>query len=332
MRNEVFDAVDRLLAAVCPPNIVRAIETGSDHAGLWQALEESGFIDALVPENAGGVGLSLADALPVAELCGRHAVPVPLAETMVLRGLLAGAGIAIPRGSIGFGSSIGQESGNFCSSRISCGQVADWALVGSDRHFKLLARADASVMPTGFLLDAVMRWPKEAFDRAASIVLPMDGLLPHAFVKAAQLSGALSSVFERTLHFANDRQQFGKSIGKFQAIQHQLAVMAEHVMAADMAVEMAATQSGVAYDPLRIAIAKARASEAAVEVTALGHSIHGAIGFTREYDLQLFTRRLNAWRRDAGSESYWHDVAGEFLLRCPSPLSLDLLRQATDAR
>ena len=144
---------------------------------------------------------------------------------------------------------------------------------------------------------------------------------------AAQMAGAMQRVVEMTLQFANDRQQFGRPLGKFQAIQHQLAVMAEQVSAARMAAQIGCSAPGT----INAAIAKARASEAAVEVTALAHSIHGAIGFTSDHDLQLFTRRLHAWRLQAGSESYWHEVLGLAVLNSPfgetgQPHTLDMLR------
>ena len=67
--------------------------------------------------------------------------------------------------------------------------------------------------------------------------------------------------------------------------------------------------------------------EAAVEVAALSHSIHGAIGFTAEFDLQLYTRRLHLWRQVGGSESHWHAVLGAALVDQHDGLALDLLRE-----
>lgn len=64
-------------------------------------------------------------------------------------------------------------------------------------------------------------------------------------------------------------------------------------------------------------------------VTELAHAIHGAIGFTEEYDLQLFTRRLHAWRLTAGSEAYWQALAGQALMSHEG-MTLDLIRQITD--
>ena len=86
---------------------------------------------------------------------------------------------------------------------------------------------------------------------------------------------------------------------------------------------------GAPVSSVAVATAKARCSEAALVVSELAHAIHGAIGFTAEYDLQLYTRRLHAWRQAAGSESYWHDVAGSALLEHQG-LTLDMVRRITD--
>ena len=80
----------------------------------------------------------------------------------------------------------------------------------------------------------------------------------------------------------------------------------------------------------QLSVRQALPSEAALEAAAIAHSIHGAIGFTAEFDLQLYTRRLHAWRQAAGSESYWHTVLGEELVDRRDGLALDLVRAATD--
>jgi len=112
------DAVKALLTDHCTPAVVRAIEAGQPRAALWQQLEASGFADALVPESAGGSGLSLTEMYPVLELCGTIAVPVPLGETLLARGLLAHAGVPAPRGSVVFGT--GQLASD---GRLHCAQV-----------------------------------------------------------------------------------------------------------------------------------------------------------------------------------------------------------------
>jgi acyl-CoA dehydrogenase len=149
-----------------------------------------------------------------------------------------------------------------------------------------------------------------------------------AVVTAAQIVGALERVLELTLAFANQRVQFGRPIGKFQAIQHQLAVMAEQVAAARMAAQLGCAGDGLQPDRLRAAVAKARCSEAAALVAPMAHAIHGAIGITAELDLQLFTRRLHVWRLEYGSETAWHRVLGQAVLEAPETLSLDFMRRA----
>ena len=190
------------------------------------------------------------------------------------------------------------------------------------------------VTPAAFCLDAGLQWPAAQMQAAPLLDLQLpegnDLRTLQACLSASQLSGALMAVFQRTLQYANERNQFGRPIGKFQAIQHQLAVMSEHVFAARMAAQLGCSGEGIAPVRLRVAVAKARTSEAALVVAELGHSIHGAIGFTEEYDLQLWTRRLHAWRQTAGTESYWHDVAGACLVQQHQGLTLDLLRQTTD--
>lgn len=327
MRDEIVEGFGRVVAEVCPPDRVHAIEGGADHSALWETLEESGFLDALVPEAAGGVGLSIHDAAPIAELAGQYAVPVPLAETVVIRGLLAAAGIERPQGSIAFGARAHEEDGGTVCRGIIEGARADHVLTAFGDGWRLLPTADATVVQPG--LEATLRWDAAMSDATRTVAPAIDPQVAEALTRALQLAGALGAVLERTLGYANDRQQFGRPIGKFQAIQHQLAIMAEHVFAARMAAEVAATRGDFAIDPLRTAIAKARASEAAAEVAALSHSIHGAIGFTREYDLQLHTRRLHAWRRAAGAEGYWQQRIGAGLIAHPGP-SLDFLRQLTD--
>jgi len=104
-------------------------------------------------------------------------------------------------------------------------------------------------------------------------------------------------------------------------------VMAEHVAAGCMAAE-AAFSSGEKGLPgiAACAAAKARTSEAAQLVATIAHAIHGAIGVTAEYDLQLSTRRLHEWRMAHGSESYWNRLLGGLVLRSGTPLISDFVR------
>ncbi|HEX2543540.1 MAG TPA: acyl-CoA dehydrogenase family protein [Ramlibacter sp.] len=323
-------ALQQLLQDQCTPHLVRATEGGQRPDELWARLEESGFADALVPEAQGGAGLALSDVFPLLELCGSFAVPAPLAHTMLARALLAAAGVERPAGSIAVATGVQGEGGTLRCLHVANGRVADWVLVGVQHQAVLVPTKQARSSPGVFPLDATLEWSGTAVAQGRRITGTHDLLALQACAAAAQIAGALMSVFTRTLQYANERQQFGRPIGKFQAIQHQLSVLSEHTFAARMAAQIGCHSATATPDRLRVAVAKARTSEAALEAAAIAHSIHGAIGFTAEFDLQLYTRRLHAWRQAAGSESYWHEVLGEELVDRREGLALDLVRATTD--
>jgi acyl-CoA dehydrogenase len=334
MDDDLFaDAARQLLGDQCTPAVVRAIEDSGRAApeatALWAQLEATGLADALLPEELGGAGLMLAQAFGVLEQCGAHALPLPLADTMLARALLVGQDR--PAGSIALARGELLTDGSVLCALVRGGSVAASVLAQVQDAWHLLPVEGAHVVAQALALDAAFAWTAAQVEAAPRIAVAADVRTLKAAVVAAQMAGALGAVFQRTLQYANDRQQFGRPIGKFQAIQHQLAVMSEDVFASRMAAQIGCSSDGLLPDRLRVATAKARCSEAALSVSETAHAIHGAIGFTEEYDLQLFTRRLHAWRQTAGSESYWHDVAGEALLAGRS-ITLDIVRCITDVQ
>jgi alkylation response protein AidB-like acyl-CoA dehydrogenase len=210
---------------------------------------------------------------------------------------------------------------------VPCGLVTEWVAVDHPGGWLLLPVAGAERRATGVhgSLRADLHWPSvpaQALGSQESVAWQAAG----AAITAAQLAGAMQHVLELSVAFANQREQFGRSIGKFQAIQHQLAVMAEQVAAARVAAEIGCSGAGPEPVGLRAALAKARCSEAATFVTTTSHSVHGAIGVTAEFDLQLFTRRLHEWRADFGSEQHWNRVLGRALLASDAGSTLDFMR------
>lgn len=328
------DAARQLLTDLVTPERIRAVEAGGPHKDLWDAIECAGYADALVPETHGGAGLRVGDVFGVMELCGEFAVVVPLAETIIARGFLTAANIPVPVGSMVIAEGQRDCDGSIRCSLVRSGRVADQVLVQVDHDWYVLPVSAGEATQSVFCLDVSICWNRCVTERVTPMLLPATDSRTvravNAMIAAAMLSGALRSVFHRTLKYANDRCQFGRSIGKFQAIQHQLAIMSEHVFSARMAALVGCTSESLIPDQLRVAVAKARTSEAALVIAELSHSIHGAIGFTEECDLQLFTRRLHAWRQTAGAESYWHEIAGYALIHEHTGLTLDLIRIATE--
>ena len=135
-----------------------------------------------------------------------------------------------------------------------------------------------------------------------------------AAVDAAQMAGAIDVLQAMTLDYASTRQQFGREISKFQAIQHQIAVMAEEVMAARMAAEIALAGPPLSVSVQAAAVAKMRCGEAAMACAGIAHAIHGAIGVSAEHDLHHFTGALHRLRLAHGGEAYWARKLGAWAL------------------
>jgi acyl-CoA dehydrogenase len=135
-------------------------------------------------------------------------------------------------------------------------------------------------------------------------------LLMGAAVRSVQTAGALEAILSLAVAYANERVAFERPIGKFQAVQQNLARLAGEVAAA-LAVSGSAAdaiaQADIFDDAvfLEAAAAKIRTAEAAAEGSAIAHQVFGAIGFTQEHILHRFTLRMLAWRDDFGNESYW---------------------------
>jgi acyl-CoA dehydrogenase len=288
---ELIAPFSRLVQDICSPAEVRKVEQGEGKAALWQAFEDSGFLDALVDEEFGGAGLSLAETAPLVAVLGYNAVPLPVGDTMVARALLAKAGQQAPHGPIALAGG---------ATFTPLAQVARHVLTGSPE-------APAVALADGDCPDA-------------PALRPIAGVL-----RALLISGAADRVMELTAAFANERSQFGKPIGKQQAVQQQLAVLAEQAVAARIAAAIGA-RGGLFPQAAIAAIAKHGTSCAAVRIAAIAHAVHGAIGISEEFDLQLLTRRLHEWRLADGSESYWAQVLGDARTSAGPIASADFIR------
>lgn len=309
------EAIAQILHDRCTPRVVRAVEDGGDPLPLWNAVASAGFLELLRAEEDGGAGLPLPEVYTVAAQFGRHAAPLPFAETIAARALLA-PGANLPDGMLTLAPALVRRSdGSVLAPLVPFGLIAQHVLGVDGERLLLLSSAGAQRTPTGIPKSqcATLLW--RAGDRMEALPGDASALAPlAAAVYAAVLSGAMTRVFEMTLQFCNERSQFGRTLGKFQAVQHQLAVMAELVAAAGIAAEAAFQSEGRVPRLLPAAMAKARASEAAPNLANTAHALHGAMGVTEEYDLQLFTRRLHEMRMAHGSESHWNRIIGEQVL------------------
>ena len=306
----------RLLADRCPPSVVRAIDAGGATQPLWGALEASGYLDALMPEATGGAGLSMTEAYPLLQALGGFAVPMPVAETMAARALFDQAGVEPPTGPI-----VLAIEGN--SAPAGFAKNARWALVDDGTTLRLAALQDpdapgvhqsgAALVPVG--------------TAGATPPRPERGLLPlMATLRACAIAGASSKLLSLTVAYANDRVQFGRPVGRQQAVQQQLAVMAEKSIACRLAAQIGCA-SGLHPSGFAAATAKQVTSAAAAVVANIAHAVHGAIAISEDCDVQLYSRRLHSWRLADGSETYWARELGTARLAQPGVSSLDFVRQ-----
>jgi acyl-CoA dehydrogenase len=336
MSDQLADSAERLFAMNTGKAVTRAAEDGAFPHALWNAVTEAGFTAALLPEHAGGFGATAAEAMSLLRIAAAHAAPIPLAETMLAGWLLAQAGLPVPEGALTLAPVRTKDT-------LALRRAEDgWRIVGTATRIPW-ARDAAGIV----VLAAGPDGPAVALLRAGSFTVQHDRNLageprdtitidtavsadatapaPPGFgpaqlraagavLRTVQIAGALSRALNLSVQYAQTRVQFGRPIGKFQAIQHNLAIMAGHAAAAIASADMAAEALEQGLDPLLVGAAKARAGEAASIAAGLAHQSHGAIGFTQEYELHFATRRLWSWRDEFGNEAEWNGIVGRAAL------------------
>jgi alkylation response protein AidB-like acyl-CoA dehydrogenase len=132
------------------------------------------------------------------------------------------------------------------------------------------------------------------------------------------MAGALERALELSVAHAQQREQFGRKIAQFQAIQHELARLAGEtaaaVAAAMSAAGTAARTGDIVTAERAVAAAKVRTSQAAGEGGMIAHQVHGAVGITDRHALHHATLRLWAWREEYGNEAHWAQALGASVL------------------
>ncbi|MCH8827053.1 MAG: acyl-CoA/acyl-ACP dehydrogenase [Chloroflexi bacterium] len=133
-----------------------------------------------------------------------------------------------------------------------------------------------------------------------------------AIGKCAEMVGGAQEVLDMTVEFAKQRTQFGRPIGSFQAIQHHCANMATDVEGSRYITYQAAWRLSEGLPAQQeVAMAKAWVSDAYRRVCALGHQCHGAIGFTKEHNMQLYSRRAKAAELAFGDTDHHLEAVAE---------------------
>jgi 3-oxocholest-4-en-26-oyl-CoA dehydrogenase beta subunit len=293
-------------------------------ADLWKEMVELGWTGLAVPESYGGVGEGFLEACLLLEEMGAAQVPSPFLHTVAcgaaaierhgspeqrerwLSGIVEGRTIAYADGSTVTATASGDGYVLEGTARFVpfAHAVDDLLLVAGPTAF-VVERTAAGV--TTERLDVV--GPNAENDvRLADVVVPADRVLGEvgggaavaataaafgAAATCAEMVGGSQRVLDMTVEYATQREQFGRAIGGFQAVQHHCADMAIDVLTARFiayeAIWRLATSDAAADEvALTVSVAKSWVSDAYERVCALGHQVHGAIGFTGEHPLHYY--------------------------------------------
>lgn len=313
------DTVRDYLANECPPELVRYawLNDGRRVDGLWDGLAEMGVVGLTVPERFGGLGMDELDLVLLLQESGRVALPEPLVETTAVAApLLCDVGSQdlqdewLPR--IATGNAVVTVGFVGTPFVLDADEAALVILERNDRIFAI--PGDRAILTPQLSVDGARRLFAVDWNRADEIPL-VSGVqgwheVNAAFDRgalgvAAQLVGLAEHLMDVTVDYVRQREQFGVPIGSFQAIKHHLADALLKLEFAKPVVYNAAYSVAHGLDTRSrdVSMAKCFASEAALFVARQALQCHGAIGYTVEYDLHLWMKRV--WALAAS----WGDIA-----------------------
>ncbi|MCH6231602.1 acyl-CoA/acyl-ACP dehydrogenase [Microbacterium sp. CFH 31415] len=307
------EAIDDIVGAHGGPAVARAWAAGDTAPGraLWDQLAETGLMGLRIGESEGGFDGSASDTVVVFERLGWHGVPGPLLETIVLAPVLVDEQT---RGAIASGEVIASATVEPGTPFALDADIATHLFVIADGAVSP-ARIDGSVRS----LDAARRLfalipegeghavDEEALRRAVDET---------TLACASVLLGAGERLLTEAVSYAKIRHQFGRPIGEYQAVKHQLADVRVALSFARPLVQNAALTIDTPDRGRDVSVAKITASDAATAAARAALQVHGAVGYTAEADLGIWLTRVQAlsaaW---GGTDMHRERVAGAILAR-----------------
>ena len=308
-QQDMAQAVRDLLKASDVPSIARAWANGSADAwwAVWRTLSSMGVPGVVVSERHGGLGLGPVELAVCLEEIGYAGLPGPTVETLA----------AAPHlfTSTQDTATLARLVSGEALATVSFAEHGGWALDADRAHLRVACQGDRAVLAQG-----TISAPQPSFDAARHLFTVDSGrgeVLPAADVDAAFLQGALGCsaqllgvgqrLLDLSVRHVRERHQFGRPIGEFQAVKHQLANVRVDVDFARPVLHGAcvAWQNGGDHAARDISAAKVVTSEAAYRAARTALQVHGAIGYTAEHDLHLWLTKATALRTAWGTPS-WH--------------------------
>ena len=298
-------SLGRLLAGADSVGAARSWAEGDHAAGLalWRRLAEQGVHALLVPEEHGGMGATPVELVLALELVGRHAVPGPWVESAAFLPVALGSGPvveALAEGGVGtvalaphvpyaLDADLAEHRYVVVDGAVHGAEVGEQhtSVDATRRLFSITPTSDdqSSAQGTGDL--------DRAFDTAV-------------LACAAQLLGAGDRLLDDAVSYVKQRRQFGREIGSYQAIKHQLADVRIALDFARPLVHGAALADPATFGR-DVSAAKLAAADAAYLAARVALQVHGAVGYTLELDLSLWITKVRALVAAWGTTAYHRD-------------------------
>lgn len=329
MKDEVkiiLDICDKILLKNVDHHLRLNLEPNSTQfKTLKNEIISSELTKLLVKEDLGGAGMTLTDIIPIIQLSAQYGTPIPFIETIISNFLLSELNIKAENDFITLTNKTenilikkNKISGNFKS--IPYLHLAEKILVETEiknqKYIILFKKGGKLTLQKNFLSE-----PKFDLDASELEIIsmmekpePIDVQNLLINVRSIQSFGAMEKILKLCIEYCSQRKQFGRTLSKFQMIQNHISEIALEVAASGASLSTLKNNNKNFYSLKSTAIPKIRTGIASGKVIALSHQVHGAMGFTKEYELSYFTKALNSWRNEFGNEIYWQNILGKLFL------------------
>lgn len=329
MKDEVkiiLDIFDKILLKNVDHHLRLNLEPNSTQfKTLKNEIISSELTKLLVKEDLGGAGMTLTDIIPIIQLSAQYGTPIPFIETIISNFLLSELNIKAENDFITLTNKTenilikkNKISGNFKS--IPYLHLAEKILVETEiknqKYIILFKKGGKLTLEKNFLSE-----PKFDLDASELEIIsmmekpePIDVQNLLINVRSIQSFGAMEKILKLCIEYCSQRKQFGRTLSKFQMIQNHISEIALEVAASGASLSTLKNNNKNFYNLKSTAIPKIRTGIASGKVIALSHQVHGAMGFTKEYELSYFTKALNSWRNEFGNEIYWQNILGKLFL------------------
>ncbi|SNT09463.1 acyl-CoA dehydrogenase family protein [Rhodococcoides kyotonense] len=316
-------SIDAMLGAADVPRISRSLAAGDigPVRALFRSLADLGVTGLTIDAEHDGIGAEPLDVVVALERLGRWAVPGPVVESLVAVPVLLSNLDPTDRArrdtwltGLATGDAVASATVGSVVPRAPDPEVADLLLLVDDYSVSTgsVVFVHDSVDPSRRLGDLVAVDPVSAGDTRPVV----DVVSTYASLAcAAQLLGAGRALLDTTAEYARSRRQFGRSIGTFQAVKHALADVSIGLEMArpllwGAALSLAADSPDARRD---VSAAKVACGDAAYRASRTALQIHGAIGYTREYDVSLWIAKVQALRSAWGTGAQHRRIVLEAL-------------------